>query len=153
MTTSATHLPPAAPLDTLLISLGGETYALPSSSVREVIRYREYTPVPGAPPILPGILSQRGQILPIVNAYPLLGLAAPPVSRATRLVIIAHNDIDLALLVEAVHDLAAIDLETIEPLPVALDPARARFLRGLVHAGEQLVPLLDLAELIASVRA
>ncbi len=151
--TSASHQPPAVPLDMLLISMGGETYALPSSSVREVIRYREYTPVPGAPPILPGILSQRGLILPIVNAYPLLGLSAPSVSRATRLVIITHHDVDLALLVEAVHDLAVIDLETIEPLPVALDPARARFLRGLVHANEQLVPLLDLGELIASVRA
>lgn len=137
----------------LLISMGGETYGLPSSSVREVIRYREYTPVPGTPPTLPGILSQRGSILPIVNPYPLLGMAAPPVSRATRLVIIAHQEVDMALLVEAVHDLVAVDAEALQPLPVALDPARARFLRGLVPAGEQLVALLDLGELIAGVRA
>ncbi|MFN8476413.1 MAG: chemotaxis protein CheW [Kouleothrix sp.] len=37
-------------------------FALPSNSVREVLRYRAYTPVPGAPPMLPGILNQRGVI-------------------------------------------------------------------------------------------
>ena len=42
------------------------TVSLPSASVREVVRYRDYTPVPGAPPSLPGILHQRGTIVPVV---------------------------------------------------------------------------------------
>src|SRR4051812_49093714 len=62
-----------APLDVLLIELAGELYGLPSASVREVLRYRTYTPVPGAPPTLPGILSQRGVVLPLVELRPLLG--------------------------------------------------------------------------------
>ena len=139
-------------LDVLLIQLAGEFYGLPSASVREVLRYRAYTPVPGAPPTMPGILSQRGTILPVVELRSLLGLKIADVTRATRLVVVAHADIDLALLVESVLDLAALPAETVEPLPAALDPARARFLRGLAQHDQQPVALLDLNEIIAGLR-
>ena len=142
-----------ATIDVLLIELAGELYGIPSASVREVLRYRAYTPVPGAPPALPGILSQRGTILPVVELRPLLGLEIAPVTRATRLVFVAHQDIDMALLVEAVLDLAALPADMVEPLPAALDPARARFLRGIARHEQQPVALIDLDELIAGLRA
>ena len=145
----------AAPvtIDVLLFQLAGELYGVPSASVREVVRYRIYTPVPGSPASLPGILSQRGVILPVVELRPLLGLALAPVTRAARLVIVAHQEIDMALLAESVLDLVALPAETLQPLPAALDPARARFLRGIARHEQQPVMLLDLDELIAGLRA
>jgi purine-binding chemotaxis protein CheW len=152
---SSTEKDTAAPatIDVLLLRFAGELYGVPSASVREVVRYRAYTPVPGAPPSLPGILSQRGTILPVVELRPLLGLAIAPLTRAARLVIVAHQDIEMALLVEAVLDLAGLPADTLEPLPAALDPARARFLRGIARHEQQPVALLDLDELIAGLRA
>jgi purine-binding chemotaxis protein CheW len=140
-------------LDVLLIQLASELYALPSASVREVVRYREYTPVPGAPPVLPGILNQRGAILPVVDLPLLLGLESAPPTRTTRLVVMSHNEIDMALLAERVLDLVGLPASTIDPLPTALDPARARYLRGVVHYEDQPVALLDLNELISGLRA
>ena len=142
-----------ATIDVLLLRLAGELYGIPSVSVREVVRYRAYTPVPGSPPSLPGILSQRGTILPAVELRSLLGLGIVPVTRAARLVIVAHQEIDMALLVEAVLDLAALPADTLQPLPAALDPARARFLRGIADYEQQPVALIDLDELIAGLRA
>jgi purine-binding chemotaxis protein CheW len=142
-----------ATLDVLLFQLAGELYSIPSASVREVVRYRACTLVPGAPPSLPGILSQRGTILPVVELRSLLGLALVPITRAARLVIVAYQDIDMALLAEAVLDLAALPADAVQPLPAALDPARARFLRGITHYEQQPVMLLDLGELIAGLRA
>jgi purine-binding chemotaxis protein CheW len=141
-----------ATLDVLLVRLADELYALPSDNVREIIRYRAYTPVPGAPPTLPGILNQRGVILPVVETHSLLGLKAASITRATRLVIVAHADIDMALLVDAVIDLAALTA-ALDSAPAALDPARARFLRGVATYEEQVVAVLDLDELIAGLRA
>jgi chemotaxis signal transduction protein len=40
----------------------------------------------------------------------------------------------------------------IEPVPAALDPARARFLSGVARHDEQPLGLLDLNELIAGLR-
>ena len=142
-----------ASIDVLLIELAGELYGISSNSVREVLRYRAHTPVPGAPPALPGILSQRGAILPVVELRPLLGLEIASITRATRLVFVTHQDIDMALLVEAVLDLAALPADSVEPLPAALDPARARFLRGIARHEQHPVALIDLDELIAGLRA
>ncbi|HEU5098298.1 MAG TPA: chemotaxis protein CheW [Roseiflexaceae bacterium] len=142
-----------ATIGVLLLRLGGELYGVPSASVREVVRYRAYTPVPGAPPSLPGILSQRGTILPVVELRPLLGLETVAPTRAARLVIVAHQEIEMALSVEAVLDLAELPADTLEPLPATLDPARARFLHGIARYEQQPVALLDLDELIAGLRA
>ena len=147
------EIAPLATIDVLLLQLAGELYGVPSASVREVVRYRAYTPVPGSPPSLPGILSQRGIILPIVELRPLLGLVMAPVTRAARLVIVNHQEIDMALLVEAVLDLAALPADTLQPLPAALDPTRARFLRGIADYEQQPVALIDLDELIAGLRS
>jgi purine-binding chemotaxis protein CheW len=146
-------IPALATIDVLLLRLAGELYGIPSASVREVVRYRAYTPVPGSPPSLPGILSQRGTILPVVELRQLLDLATVPLSRAARLVIVAHQEIDMALLAEDVVDLAVLPADMLQPLPAALDPARARFLRGIAQYEQQPVALIDLDELIAGLRA
>lgn len=139
-------------LEVLLVQIEQELYALPSASVREVARYRPWTPVPGAPSTLPGIINQRGMILPIVEPRPLLGLEQTELTRAARLVIVVHNEIGLALLVESVLDLTTFPAIAVEPVPAALDPARARLLRGILHQEHRPIGLLDLDELIASLR-
>jgi len=139
-------------LEVLLVQIEHELYAIPSASVREVARYRPWTVVPGAPATLPGIINQRGVVLPIVEPRPLLGLGQAELTRAARLVIVIHNEVGMALLVEAVLDLVALPASAIEPVPAALDPARARLLRGVAHHENQPIGLLDLDELIASLR-
>lgn len=139
-------------VDVLLVRLADEIYALPSAGVREVARHRPITPVPGAPPALPGILNQRGTILPVIDPRLLLGLVQSPVTRSTRLVAMTHEEIDMALLVDGVLDLVALPSDTVEPVPAALDPARARMLRGVARHEDMPVILLDLGELIALVR-
>lgn len=136
----------------LLIRLADEIYALPSSHVREVGRYRAFTPVPGAPPALPGIISQRGVILPVVDVRLLLGMPAVEATRATRLVTVAHEDIDMALLVDAVIDLASVPADAFAQPPAGLDPARARFLRAVALHEDQTVALLDIGEIVAALR-
>lgn len=147
-----THTEEPPDLDVLLFLLADELYAIPSTSVREVVRYRVFTPVPGAPPTLPGIMSQRGLILPVVELRPLLGLESREITRATRLVIVSHSEIDMALLVESVLDLIVLPAAVVEPAPAALDPVRARLLRGVTLFEEQPVALLDLDQVIAGLR-
>jgi purine-binding chemotaxis protein CheW len=139
-------------LDVLLVRLDQEIYALPSASVREVSRFRQITPVPGAPPALPGILSQHGAILPVIDPRFPLGLAQSPVTRATRLVALAHDEVEFALLVDGVLDLASLAPDQMEAPPLALDPVRARLVRGVARHEGQPVIMLDLSELIAGLR-
>lgn len=136
----------------LLVRLDQEIYGVPSSQIREVARHREPTPVPGAPPSLPGILNQRGTILPVVDPRLILGLAQSPLTRASRLVVAVSDDVEMALLVDGVLDIVDIPSDTLEPVPGALDPARGRMLRGVARFGEHPVIMLDLGELVSSLR-
>jgi len=139
-------------LDFLVVRAADEFYGLPGASVREVMRWRAPTPVPGAPPMLPGIISQRGVVLPVVDLRLALGLPGAPPERSARLVSIQHEAGDLALFVDAVIDLVPLAAAARAQPPAALDPARARLLAAVARYADHPLALLNLAALIAAVQ-
>src|SRR5262249_33103954 len=64
----------------LRLRIGAEAYAIPVEFVREVFELGRVEAVPGARPEMLGVRNVRGQILPVADLAPLLGLAraAPP---------------------------------------------------------------------------
>lgn len=153
-TTANANTPVASEIDYvsgsyLLFQLADERYALASQVVTEVIRWHEPTEVPGAPPVLPGLINQRGVVLPVVNLSHLLGLPTAPVARSTRYLAVENNDAQLALLVDRVIDL--IDLETIPREPRMAQ--QSQIVSALVRLADQPVALLDLTALIDTLRA
>jgi purine-binding chemotaxis protein CheW len=129
----------------LLLHLGDELYIVLGSQVREIARWRPPLPVPGAPPVLPGIISQRGVVLAVVNLHALLGLPATSPDRSTRYVIVQQDDIEMAFVVDAVTDLISIPTNQFEPAPSTLDPQQGRFLHAIAQVVDQPVSLLDIA--------
>ncbi|NWF81492.1 MAG: chemotaxis protein CheW [Chloroflexi bacterium] len=136
----------------LIVRAGAELYALAGACVREVARWRAPTPVPGAPDVIPGVVSQRGVVLPVVDLRLALGLPASLPDRNTRLVVARHDTVDVALLVDAVVDLTPL-AGAMQPPPAGPRDARRTRLLGAVtrHAGCPL-GMLDLGALIAAVQ-
>lgn len=142
----------AEALDFLVVRAAGELFGLPGAAVREVVRWRAPTPVPGAPPVIPGIVIQRGLVLPVVDLRLALGLVAAPPERAARLVVAQHDSVDMALFVDAVLDLAPIAAAGCVPPPAGLDPARARLFAAVARHGDRPLAIVNLAALIAVVQ-
>lgn len=148
---------PAAPagadsLDFLVVRAADELYALPGAAVREVMRWRAPTPVPGAPPVIPGIISQHGVVMPVVDLRLALGLADAPPGRAARLVVAQHEGADMALFVDAVVDLVHLAASERAAPPAGLEPARARLLAAVArHEGSPLA-IINVAALIAALQ-
>jgi chemotaxis signal transduction protein len=61
----------------LLFSVADETFALPLGSVREVVRAAWPRPSPRAPFGCLGLLDLHGQLVPLLDLGPLLGLRRP----------------------------------------------------------------------------
>lgn len=137
--------------DLLLLQLGDERYAVAGLAVREIDRWRAPTPVPGAPPALPGIISQHGAILPVVDLRALLGMPPSQPGRATRLVMVQHEGLDLALLVDVVIDLIRLPTAELEPPPTA-DHRRARLITAVGRYEDRPLGLIDLGGLIAALQ-
>lgn len=78
----------------LVFTAGRARYALPAARVREVAPVPELTPIPGAPPAVPGRLTWRGASLPVVDLSVLLGGAPAPALLSTRLVVVDYRTPD-----------------------------------------------------------
>lgn len=153
-TATATLEPPSHPAEApvLVLRLADELYGLPGAVVREVTRWREPTPVPGAPPTIPGIISQRGVVLPVVDLRLLLGLHAAVTDRASRLVVVQHEAVTVALHVDGVVDLVSLAAAERSAPPAGLEPGRARLLAAVARYGDRPLALLQLPAVIAAVQ-
>ncbi len=143
---------PVASAAYLLFRVATEHYALAGTWVREVMRWRVPTPVPGAPALLPGVINRRGQILAVIDLRLLLGFTAATPDRATRLIWVHHEAVDAALLVDAVDDLITIDPAQLEPPPVTLTGTAQRVIQAIYRWHDQPVAILDLAATLVLVQ-
>lgn len=75
----------------LVFSLGPDRYALPAKAVREVLPLQRLKQVPEAPRWVAGLLSYRGQIIPVLDlCQRVFGRPARP-SINTRLVLLQYT--------------------------------------------------------------
>jgi purine-binding chemotaxis protein CheW len=108
------------PLEVLVFEVGGRRYGLPAADVRELIRAVAVVPLPGAPPLVEGVINVRGRVVPVLDVRARLGLPAKPPEPADHLIVARAGERPVALRVDRATDL------------VRLDPAGVEEARGLV---------------------
>ena len=119
-------------------SLGDGRYCVPVGQVVQILRLEGLMEIPKPPPFVEGVISLRGDIIPVVNLKARLGV--PPATRAgednrKRRVIIAHLEGRYyGLDVDEVRDIVDINPAGIAQDATTLFGARAEFIAGLAHA-------------------
>lgn len=91
-----------AATDAIVVRLGAGRFAVDLASVAEVGRAPHVTRVPGLPSWLAGVANWRGRILPVLDLRTLLGADAVPLDSRGRLVVLAHGNHVVGMLVDAV---------------------------------------------------
>ena len=142
---------PVSPVRVCRFVLAGEAFAIDVRWARGVAVLEELTRVPGAPPHLLGVAHIRGQILPVVEIRPLLGLAPGTTGEGTRLLVVEAAPLQAAIATDRVLGLASFE----EVQPLADPPSRhaAAFRRGLLSRGDEPTTLLDAPGILAALRA
>ncbi len=84
-------------------------YALPLASVERVIRSVEITPLPKAPEIVYGVIDKHGQIIPVINLRKRFGLPERELTVHDRMIIAHSTKRTLALVVDSISDIRALD--------------------------------------------
>lgn len=98
------------------VCAGGANFALDAAALREVVRYREPRPLPGAPAAICGVLELRGALIPIASLAALVGRPEAG-GRPTRIAVVEIAAHRLGLAVDAVDAVIAIDASAIADLP------------------------------------
>lgn len=116
---------------------GGQDYALETRFVHEVLRTVELTPLPGAPPLLRGLILLRGEVLPVVELAPLFG--RPVSGRGLGVLLMGLGRADLGVSVEEVEEVALISRDALLPPPATLAAEAARLVSGIHREGTLLL--------------
>jgi purine-binding chemotaxis protein CheW len=148
-------IPPPEPprpgelLDVAVFALARERYAIETRLLREIVRFADYTPVPGAADFLVGVTNLRGEILPVVDLRRFFGLPDRGLTDQSRVLVLGHDRRDLGVLADDTHDLISVRADAIfAPSPAAPSKGRS-YIRGFT---EDAVIVLDGEKLLRDPR-
>ncbi len=127
--------------------LGNESYAVHASSVNEVLRYTDITPVPGAPGYILGIINLRGDVLTVIDTREVFGLPPQEFTNHSRIVVVELEDCVVGVLVDRVAEVVDLHESGIEPSPNTGNDYAARFMKGVYHHNDNLLVLVDFSQL------
>ncbi len=140
---------PNATLENLLIvEVRGQLFGFDASYLREVIPSRPATRIPGAPPLIKGLINLRGSLIVVADvAMRLFGSA--PSDEEGSIVLVESDGRTLGLAVQDVRDVVAIEVEPIDgAAPLLSGPSGAASLcRGVGRLETEIVIVLDVAAL------
>jgi purine-binding chemotaxis protein CheW len=122
----------------VVFRIGAERFAVPLADVDEVIDAPSVRPIPDAAACVLGLATIAGQFLVVYDPRPLLDVGGR-IEGAALLFI--HDGRRMAVAVDDVYDAISVTPDEIKPSPVAA--AAARFVRGLVRRGSDLIALID----------
>lgn len=95
--------------------LNGICFGVPVEKAQEVLEYQEITPVPLSPPVLPGIINLRGQILTTIDLKARLELSASENSERPMMMVVRTSDGPMNLLVDKIGPVLDVDPTLFEP--------------------------------------
>lgn len=142
---------PAAPAITetyVLCELAGATYGIASREIAHLEMVGKVTPVPNAPAFVEGVVSTRGQVIPVLNLRARFGFAKIPADLQARIVVVRSGSRSVGLLVDAAREFASIAVDSIRPPPDDIAQISGDYLEGLAEVGQRLVLILRTKQLL-----
>ncbi len=130
--------------------LDQETYGINVMQVREVLRYSDIAPVPGAPEYVIGIINLRGNVVTVIDTRARFGLPAGELNGHSRIVIIESEDQVVGILVDSVAEVVYLNRSEIDTSPNIGNDDSAKFIQGVAHRDDQLLILVDFEKLLSN---
>ena len=138
----------AASVELLCFKVADEEYAISIMNIKEIVKPREVTEVPRVPAFVRGILSLRGNIIPIFDMRVRLGLPGALSSERERIVVVKRLSGFCGVLVDEVVQVVRIAEAGIEPPPVVLEGIDRDFVKGIGRVGGRMLILLDMEKVL-----
>jgi purine-binding chemotaxis protein CheW len=117
--------------DIIEFVLGTESYGIESSYVREVYQLRDFTPLPGVPDFIFGIINVRGQILPVIDLKKFLNIPEKGIGELNKVIILRNGKMEFGILADVVEGTQSLALEDILEVPDTVIGIGEKYLKGV----------------------
>jgi purine-binding chemotaxis protein CheW len=135
-------------LQWVTFQLEEETYGINVMQVREVLRYTEIAPVPGAPDYVLGIINLRGNVVTVIDTRSRFGLMEGEITDNTRIIVIESEHQVIGILVDSVAEVVYLRASEIDTTPSVGTDESAKFIQGVSNRDGKLLILVDLNKLL-----
>ena len=128
--------------------LDKEIYGVNVMQVREVLRYSDIAPVPGAPAYVLGIINLRGNVVSVIDTRMRFGLPPSEITDNTRIMIIESERQVVGILVDSVAEVVDLNTADTDDTPNVGTEESAKFICGVCNRDDDLLILIDLYKLL-----
>lgn len=128
--------------------IGRETFGLPISIVREIVRVPEITSVPNAPDYIEGVINLRGRIIPVVDLRKRFGQKSVEPNKKNRIVVVELGPRAFGLIVNSASEVLRIPPSEIEEPNNVFQEGELDFVTGVGKLHGRLVILLDVTKIL-----
>lgn len=137
-------------LQWVTFQLQDETYGIDVMVVKEVLKFQDIAPVPGAADDVLGIINIRGTVISVINTRRRFDLPDRDPDEHTRIVILEIGEHVIGIVVDSVAEVVYLRQSQIEPPPQVSREDSARFIRGVCHRDGQLLILVEFDKLLTA---
>uniref|UniRef100_UPI003F586F03 chemotaxis protein CheW n=1 Tax=Vibrio cholerae TaxID=666 RepID=UPI003F586F03 len=131
-------------LQWVTFQLEEETYGINVMQVREVLRYTEIAPVPGAPDYVLGIINLRGNVVTVIDTRSRFGLMQGEITDNTRIIVIESERQVIGILVDSVAEVVYLRSSEIDSTPSVGTDESSKFIQGVSNRDGKLLILVDM---------
>lgn len=132
----------------VVFRLDDTEYALPIEDVLQMESFTGATSVPGVPPYVAGIVTIRGQVVPVIDLRVRFGLPPAAATLDTRMVVTQSQGRIVALRVDSAREVLKLDLQKHQPAQAVISERSAGFVSAVHSVGERLLLLVDLPKVL-----
>lgn len=131
----------------LMFLMGAKPWSIRLENVRMILPMTRIAVVPGTPPHVLGVISHRGEIIPVVDLKELLGLQNGKSSGVTeeRIMVVCVEGIPTGVgcIVDGLLDIRSVPASSLRPPPSTLDANVTQYLEGEIPMDKGLVGVLQ----------
>jgi len=138
----------------LSFTIFGELYAIPVERSLEVLEKQIFTRVPNAPPVIQGVLSFRGNIVPVYDTRVKFNLPEREKSSNFYIIILdlssEKGSYQIGAVVDKVNDVVMLDEKDINTVPPMSKEFNAELITGITKKGEEFIMIIDVDKIFTS---
>ncbi|MCY9516153.1 chemotaxis protein CheW [Paenibacillus apiarius] len=139
----------AEEIKVVVFTLGQEEYGIEVEKVKTIERMMPITRVPKTFDFIKGVINLRGVVVPVIELRGRFGMAEAEHTDQTRVIIVAHDEMEVGFIVDSASDVIDITSDDIEAAPEVVGGIQAKYLRGVAKFGDnRLLIMLNLAEVL-----
>jgi purine-binding chemotaxis protein CheW len=131
-----------------IFKIGDDIFGIGIERVVEILKVQKIFTIPGLPEFLSGVMSVRGNIVPVIDLRRRFGIK--PSGNKERIIIVRYGQEKISFLVDDIKEILSLSPEEIRTPPSIFKGFKTEYLTGLGKHGERIIILLNIDSLLTS---